>query len=305
MVTPGSLLENPIKRAVPVVLLVGLDISVASAIIALALSAFLAGNLPETVYMFVPATNFDLTYENCVDAQTCTLLVGDGPFGGALNFTKYLQFIASTALPATLPSISVGKISLAGWGLGGLFACYAATQTAALSSVLCASPFLWWNHYSFPNMLVQAQSAVTASVSISFGSGEVEPTPLIPVLSMVQATTAAFGNLGLTLGVNLTVLVVDGGTASPAGWYRSAVDSFAALLGQPQDDLTAAWIAPTDVPLTTTTTAPGACVCDTSGMYSSNVLVGSLLAVFMFDLVLFVLAWFKPWVWRESAKRKK
>lgn len=326
---PMSLTENPMPRAVPLVFMVGITPGVAGMFSSLLGAAIVAGSLPESVYVHVPTSLAELTYEPCL--YNCVDFGPNATFGQAGLLARFLLG-ALSQLQATL-HMQWSSVQVAGWDLGGLFACYTATLALpTVTGALCASPYLWWNRGAFPYQVALAPSLPLSSrVVLSYGIGAAPP-PIAASGSagvantaavwggaslgaLVLQTAAAFAAGGLGMDTSLFVLA-NVGTACPAAWTVSLVSDMQTLLGfapwmQPMV-LTAAGSfvpLPQQMACAANSSAAGSAAAsgggdDCDGMYSGNILMSVVVTIVSFDLVLFVLAWYKPWVVRETARPK-
>jgi hypothetical protein len=312
MSIPYSFSENPFLRSFALVFLVGIDFDTFDALSSILSSATQAGKLTDFVLVYVPADVYELTYEVCSDQQSCGYF-GNTSFGGATSFEQFLR--DSISILSSQSGMSFSDIYLAGWGLGGLFSCYSPLSTLLFHGVLCVSPTLWWNHNSFPNVILQSSSVMTKRIVLTFGTQEGLPGTTPSLTSIGELTAAAFSTKGFTIGANLSVFIVPGGTASLSSWSQSVVGDFIELLGVPQLSIdswapaiptTVPPVAPTAVFPSCPTTAPATtappAACDMSGLYTSAIMVDVVVTIVIFDMALFLLAWYKPWVKRETAK---
>ena len=106
---------------------------------------------------------------------------GKVPFGGGAAHT--LHFVADRLLPELrthLPFPEDGKLCIGGYSLAGLFALWAATQTALFSGVAAASPSVW-----FPDWIDYVKVHPIQSKNVYLSLGDREERAKNPVMATV------------------------------------------------------------------------------------------------------------------------
>lgn len=144
----------------------------------------MSGSLPEVVMIGVlPAANGTACPNNtCWQRRyeftptTCDKAVNkecdDGSKAGGANET--LQFINATLIKSVMKQLGMiaGEVSIAGYSLGGLTACYAASSLPKLfQRAFCMSPSVWWNNNDMASLVLAngRKFGVPKSVVIEVG----------------------------------------------------------------------------------------------------------------------------------------
>jgi predicted alpha/beta superfamily hydrolase len=87
-------------------------------------------------------------------------------YGGG---SMLLDWVWTEVLPAVITALDLqlGEVTLHGFSLGGLMACYgAATRPQDFSRAVCASPSVWWNFGGACSHTVHTKSL--SSVDLGF-----------------------------------------------------------------------------------------------------------------------------------------
>lgn len=86
-------------------------------------------------------------------------------YGGS---SLLLEWVRSDVVPAVLTALGLqlGEITLHGFSLGGLTACYgAATRPDLFARAWCASPSVWWNYGGESSQILQTDNLTTIKKS--------------------------------------------------------------------------------------------------------------------------------------------
>lgn len=185
---PYSLIENPIRREVNVLLLYDGDLATTQL---MALNAGFdmyaaSGSVPETIIIGIPpGANgtacptgtcsqriFEMTPTGC-DPSLNNCQAGQA-YGGTSTFLTFSLGVISDVLASL--NLDMGELSSFGTSLGGLTACYAVSAFPSnFSRAFCGSPSTWWNSGEISSIITSnyAKSQILPkSVVISIGTQE-------------------------------------------------------------------------------------------------------------------------------------
>jgi predicted alpha/beta superfamily hydrolase len=212
---PPAVSQNGISRPVNIVIVNDGDLFVIESLASLGGfdRAVQNGQLPQdTLLIGIPTDSstcdreYEMSYEACDPTVSfCTGCPGGGE-------TLYYQFIQNYVVPAVLANISMslGEVSMAGWSLGGLAACAAASfQPQYFQRAFCMSPSVWWNYGAFVSNVTQnaKRLGLPKSVVMYIGteeatSGEfpsmIDPTLVTSWFTFYNQTAEAWIAAGLT-----------------------------------------------------------------------------------------------------------
>ena len=192
-------------------------------------SAVMSGSIPEVVMIGVPAaTNgtacptintttgetecwqrrYEFTPTTC-DTSVSHECDNGGKAGGA---DVTFQFISDTLIKSVMENLGMtaGEVSIAGYSLGGMTACYAASSLPKLfQRAFCMSPSVWWNNNDMEKIVLDNGLKFGTPLSVVVEVGNVEngysnylyedPNSIPPVLwsEQIGAMVNSFVSIGM------------------------------------------------------------------------------------------------------------
>lgn len=182
---PWSLIENPIKREVTILVQLDGDAEAVSYFVKQGGfdSSVLSGVAPESILIgigtAVNGTGCPSTLSGCsqrlyefsdvacnrdgnLESGYCPWV--NQTYGG---LDLFLDFTWNTVIPSVLERIgfSQGEVGIFGESLGGYAACYAsAKRPTQFQRALCMSPSFWWNYGSFAAEITRSYSHSNATI---------------------------------------------------------------------------------------------------------------------------------------------
>lgn len=140
--------------------------------------------------------------------ETKPIFTKDSGYSGGAD--EYLEQLCGLIKESVEENLSEKPIysAIAGYSLGGLFAVYASYKTNMFSRIASASGSFW-----FPDFLeyTKENSFITKPEKVYFSLGEKESKTKNPVLSKVQENTEALYENYLSLGIETTFVLQEGG----------------------------------------------------------------------------------------------
>ena len=197
------------------------------------LSYHVLGDIPEIVLIGVPSAvngtacpndingtascwqrGYEYTPTPCDPAlANCIGTAPDKSGGGS----AFLTFVNETVIPAVMKQLGMvtGEVSIAGYSLGGMMSCYAASSYPQLfQRALCMSPSVWWNQNDMAPLIRANGGKLGKPKSVVIEVGSIEngyvnyfypnPNSIPPILwgEQIGEMANAFVSIGMGLTTN-------------------------------------------------------------------------------------------------------